>query len=304
MPTPWVDPARGAHERSPSRASKIVATTFFALMSLVGLACVATYIGTLAGSTYDELGGSIGIVFLTVFLAAVLFGWWKSFRAMRTRVRPRGVDWRSAETGTARRGRGRIGTFRRVTFGSPPPSRSRPRRTTGYYRDTAPGQQQTVARRAGTAPGISGARTQLTLSDIRAAQLLPNTERYAIAEGGRRAEVKPINKLSDIERSIGDALYRLDRTRNRHRLTRQQLAEVRIVGLEASAWLSDHAHRVDVYGHAALSDEQVADGIDRYESLARAAEDLAAGRSDLTGLTWALDRLRALVTPVPAPTGI
>ena len=274
MPTPWVDPARGAHERSPSRASKIVATTFFALMSLVGLACVATYIGTLAGSTYDELGGSIGIVFLTVFLAAVLFGWWKSFRAMRTRVRPRGVDWRSAETGTTRRGRGRgrIGTFLRVAFGSPPPSRSRPRRTTGYYRDTAPGQQQTVARRAGTAPGISGARTQLTLSDI--------------------------------ERSIGDALYRLDRTRNRHRLTRQQLAEVRIVGLEASAWLSDHAHRVDVYGHAALSDEQVADGIDRYESLARAADDLAAGRGDLTGLTWALDRLRALVTPVPAPTGI
>jgi hypothetical protein len=288
VPTPWVDPDRHTHERPASRASKVLATIVFALMSVFAALSMIVYVATLAESTFDELGGGLGITLLTMFEAAIMFGWWKSLRAMRKRVRPRGVDWRSDESGATRRGRGRIRTFVNLTFRRPPPS-------SRYYRDSAPFPQQQSG--VGAPPGISAARTQLTLTDIRTAQHLPGGEAYSIANGDRREQAKPIGRLSGIERSIGNALYQLDRVRSRRQVSREQIAEVRITGLAASAWLSDHAHRVDLYGHAALSEEQVADGIDRYEKLSRAAEDLVTGRGDLIGLTWALERLRALVLP-------
>jgi hypothetical protein len=293
LPTPWVDPERGAHARPSSAASGVLTAVGFALMSLLAIGGVVIYVGTLATSTYDQLGGGIGVVFLTLFLGALLIGWLRSLRAMRKRLR-RSVGRRSgnAERGRrerGRRGRGRVRTLIGLGVRLSPSGQRR------YDRYNAtPGPVDKVL------PGIGAARTQLSPRDIKAAQRLPSSERPAIAAGGRRAAVKSIQKLSGIERSIGDVLYQLDLARGRHHLTKEQITAVRVAGLRASAWLSGHAQQIDVLGHAAPSDQQIADGIGRYEALARTAEALLGGRGSAAEVLSAKDRLRALVDPAPS----
>lgn len=287
MPIPWVDPQRRTHARQPRPASRVASVVGFVLMSLLVLFGAITYVGTLAGSTYDQLGGGIGITFLTVVLVALLLGWLASFRAMRKRLRPPGARWEPVQAEPVRRGRGRVSTLLKLKFGRRP-ARSRFQLYRQHYPEPAD-----------RAPGISAPRTDLRPSDISAAKRLSIIDRPFTPTV--RGPAKPIAQLAGIERSIGDALYQLDLAGGRHELTRSQITELRRTGLAASAWLSGHAHRVDPLGHPLLTDQQLADGIARYDALAQATGQFLAGQTDLPSVLHAGDRLRALVDPIPAP---
>lgn len=285
MPIPWVDADRRAHTRQARPASRVAVMVGFVLMSLLAVFGLITYVATLAGSTYDQLGGGIGITFLTVVLVALLLGWLASFRAMRKRLLPPGARWEPVKAKPVRRGRGRISTLLTLKFGRRP-ARSRFQ----FYRQHYPQPAQ-------RAPGISAPRTDLRPSDITTANRLSIIDRPCTPTV--RGPAKPVAKLVGIERSIGDVLYQLDLARGRHELTRAQITELRRTGLAASAWLSGHAHRVDPLSHPLLTDQQLAEGITRFDTLSRAASEFLAGRADLAEMLRASERLRALVDPVP-----
>jgi hypothetical protein len=286
MPIQWVDAQRRAHARQPSPASRIWSVVSFVLMSLLAAFALLVYVFTLAGSTYDQLGGGIGIAFLTIVLIALLGGWLKSLRAMRKRLLPPGARWESVEARPVRRGRGRIGTLLKLKFGRRPA-----RSWFQLYRQHYP---EPVDR----APGVSAPRTDLRPSDITAANRMSIVDRPVTTTA--RGPAKPIAKLVGIERSIGDTLYQLDLACDRHQLTRAQLTDLRRTGLEASAWLSGHAHRIDPVGHPLLTDQQLTDGIARYDALAKVTSEFLAGQADPAAVLHAGDRLRALVARVPA----
>jgi hypothetical protein len=286
MPIPWVDGERRAHVRQPTPASRIFSVVRFVLMSLLAAFGLLVYVFTLAGSTYDQLGGGIGIAFLTIVLLGLLGGWLKSLRAMRKRLLPPGARWEPVEARPVRRGRGRIGTLLKLKFGRKP-ARSRFQPYRQHYPEPAD-----------RAPGISAPRTDLSPIDIRAANRMSIVDRPVTMTV--RGPAKPIAKLVGIERSIGETLYQLDLACDRHQLTRAQITDLRRTGLEASAWLSGHAHRVDPLGHPLLTEQQLSDGIARYDALAKVASEFLAGQADPAAVLRAGDRLRALVAPLPA----
>ncbi len=99
--------------------------------------------------------------------------------------------------------------------------------------------------------------------------------------------------MSGIERTLGDALYRLDLTRGTHELTRTQIFTLRATGLLAGAWLSGH-------DGTPLSDAQAAEGIARFDALARAAVNFLAGSADASAVLGARERLADLLGPASA----
>lgn len=267
VPTPSARLGQGEHAKPPSTAAQVASAVGFALMTCVTAFGLLVYLEIIAEVAPDGAGVT-AIVFGSIALLALLAGWWASLRAMLRRLRPRGVTWRPDRPKPVRRGKGRIGTLIRVTFDAPPPGRS-------FRTPTA-------------------TSTPLTIADVRAAQRLSSIERHRPPQ---RGPVEPIKRLPGIERSIGEALYQLDRAPDRGGLTRAQVTEIRLIGLRASAWLSGHAHRVDPAGHELLSDQQIAGGIEDYAALASAVADLAAGRSDPSAVRAATDRLDALIDP-------
>jgi hypothetical protein len=247
-------------------------------------ALVSATIAALAVAVLVNVGQPDGpdVPLATGVLTALAIGWLVSLGRLRKRVWPRALARPPERAGPIRPG---WVLFRR---------RRRPRWRP--YRITYPDPDQ----KPELLPGIKRPRTELTLADIRQAQYLPREDRDVLVDGsvfngGRRAVGAPITRLADIERSIGDVLYQLDRTVGDHALTRDQIVSVRVAGLRASAWLSGRADETDVLRRDPLSDQEVADGIDRYAALATAARDLLDGHAQASTVLLARDRLGALL---------
>lgn len=299
LPTPWANPNGNAHTRPPSPASKVASIVVFAVMSAILLFGTATYIGTLIISS-AELNAP-GVVTLTVGLVALAGCWLWSLRSMRRRLGARGtVAWRRPTA--TRPHSGRIRTVIWLSLRLTPPART---------------------------------PIPLTQADIDEAARMPVNERDRITTGGRRAGIPLSTRLADIERAIGDALYQLDMATNEHELTKDQIAEIRTLGIRASAWLSAHAHQANPpspvppspVAHrpvplspdqsspdqsspdppspnqltpaqltpAQLAAAQVADGITRYATLAQAATNLLTARASATDVLQAKRHLALLI---------
>jgi hypothetical protein len=99
-------------------------------------------------------------------------------------------------------------------------------------------------------------------------------------------------KLEAAEQLLGDTLYELDRTNGRHQLTRQQIVELRVLGLRASAWLNSRTEfAVIAREGVGTAGDELGTGVTRYAALAKAAEGFLAGRVPLRELTVASQKL-------------
>ena len=96
----------------------------------------------------------------------------------------------------------------------------------------------------------------------------------------------PLERLGRAEQALGNALYQLNLRLDENLLTREQIAALRVTGIEVSAWLSADG----------LPARQRGDGIRRFTDLARAAEDLLAGKAGAADVDRARDRLVQLTT--------